>query len=116
MLENGYYPYHLKRRIKSNKGHLSNKQALDLFTLYKPAGMSHVLLSHLSKDNNSPQLAKELFRQHAGETEVIVASRFEETPVFMITSSPDMATRKPLVFRKKQPKQKSSPAVQLSLF
>ncbi|KAA9325006.1 MBL fold metallo-hydrolase [Adhaeribacter soli] len=116
MLENGYYPYHLKRRIKGNKGHLSNKQALDLFTLYKPAGMSHVLLSHLSKDNNSPSLAKELFQQHAGETEVIVASRFEETPVFMITASSDPEKKIRRVIKKKQPALKSSPAVQLSLF
>jgi phosphoribosyl 1,2-cyclic phosphodiesterase len=87
MLDNGYYPYHLKRRIKGDKGHLSNAQALTLFTTHKPAFMSHVLLSHLSRDNNSPQLVKDLFTTFAGGTEVIVASRYEETPVYRITAA-----------------------------
>jgi phosphoribosyl 1,2-cyclic phosphodiesterase len=87
MLDNGYYPYHLKRRIKGDKGHLSNAQALTLFTTHKPAFMSHVLLSHLSRDNNSPQLVKDLFTTFAGDTEVIVASRYEETPVYRITAA-----------------------------
>lgn len=34
LLEQGTYPYHLKRRIMGGNGHLSNKQALDLFTTY----------------------------------------------------------------------------------
>jgi phosphoribosyl 1,2-cyclic phosphodiesterase len=87
MLEKGYYPYHLKNRIRGGYGHLSNKQALDLFTAHKPDFMSHVLLSHLSKDNNCPRLAKTLFEKYAGNTEVIVASRFEETPVYTISAS-----------------------------
>lgn len=86
MLDRGNYPYHLKRRIKGGKGHLSNKQALELFTLYKPSFMSHVLLSHLSKDNNCPKLVQELFSHHAGSTEVIVASRYEESRLYQIGS------------------------------
>jgi UDP-N-acetylglucosamine transferase subunit ALG13 len=43
-----------------------------------------VLLSHLSKDNNSPVVAKELFQPHMDETQLIVASRFAETSVFTI--------------------------------
>lgn len=85
MLNNGYYPYYLKQRIRGGKGHLSNRQALSLFAAYKPAHMSHVLLAHLSKDNNCPNLVKELFTTHADGTEVVVASRFEETPVFTIS-------------------------------
>jgi phosphoribosyl 1,2-cyclic phosphodiesterase len=84
LLERGYYPYYLKRRIRSDHGHLSNKQALDLFTQHKPAFMSHVLLSHLSKDNNCPQLVKELFTSQAAGTEIIVASRYQQTPVYTI--------------------------------
>jgi len=49
MLESGNYPYFLKNRISNNKGHLSNTQALDLLLHHKPAFMSHVILSHLSK-------------------------------------------------------------------
>jgi len=84
MLDKGGYPYHLKRRIRGGNGHLSNKQALELFVAYKPAFMSHVLLAHLSKNNNSPQLVYDLFKANANETEIIVASRFEETPVYHI--------------------------------
>ena len=80
LLENGRYPYHLKARIRGDKGHLSNKQA---FALYSAQGahMSHLLLSHLSKDNNCPKIVRELFNSHAGETEIIIASRDQETEI-----------------------------------
>lgn len=84
LLDKGNYPYHLKKRIRGGKGHLSNKQALEVFTRHKPSFMSHLLLSHLSKDNNCPDLVKQLFTQHAGDTEVIVASRYEESKLYHI--------------------------------
>lgn len=84
LLEKGNYPYFLKRRIRGGKGHLSNQQALALFKEHKPAFMSHVLLSHLSKENNCPELVQDLFMPHKGSTEVIIASRFRETPVYSI--------------------------------
>jgi len=85
MLSSGGYPYYLKRRITGGYGHLSNKQALELFTGHKPAHMTHLLLAHLSKDNNSPELVQQLFDLHATGTEIIVASRHEETPVYAIS-------------------------------
>jgi phosphoribosyl 1,2-cyclic phosphodiesterase len=87
MLNNGSYPYFLKQRICGGRGHLSNREALELFNTHKPAHMSHLLLSHLSKDNNNPQLVKDLFDAHAKGTEVIVASRYEETAVFVVSST-----------------------------
>lgn len=87
LLENGHYPYYLKDRIRGNNGHLSNKQALDLFVNHKHEFMSHVILSHLSKDNNCPILVKDLFTKHAQNTKVIVASRLQETDIFHITSN-----------------------------
>nr|WP_121269222.1 MBL fold metallo-hydrolase [Pedobacter schmidteae] len=84
LLQKSTYPYFLKKRISGGKGHLSNKQALELFTTHKPAFMTHLLLSHLSKDNNCPDLAANLFREQANGTEIIVASRFEETKVYTI--------------------------------
>jgi len=86
MLDNGNYPYHLKRRIRGGYGHLSNKQALGLFMTHKPAYMSHLLLSHLSKNNNDPALVRELFDNCAGETTIVIASRFEETAVYHISA------------------------------
>ncbi len=84
MLDNGGYPYHLKRRIRGGNGHLSNKQALSLFTTHKAPYLSHLLLSHLSKNNNDPRLVQELFDSCAGETAIIIASRYEETAVYHI--------------------------------
>ncbi len=84
MLENGGYPFHLKRRIRGGQGHLSNKQALALFMTHKPSFMTHLLLSHLSKNNNDPKIVQELFDGCAGETKIIIASRFEETSVYHI--------------------------------
>jgi phosphoribosyl 1,2-cyclic phosphodiesterase len=84
MLEKGKYPYYLKKRIRGGKGHLSNEQALELFTTHKPSHMSHLLLSHLSKDNNSPERVSELFNRHAGGTEIVIASRYGETAVYEV--------------------------------
>lgn len=86
MLENGNYPYHLKVRIKGGKGHLSNKQAFELFCKYKHPKLSHLILSHLSKHNNHPALVHNLFTSttHANSMEIIVASRYEESAVYSL--------------------------------
>ena len=87
MLDEGNYPYYLKTRIRSEKGHLSNSQALDLFRNHRSESLHHVILSHLSKDNNCPIVVKDLFEKHAAQTKVTVASRFHETEVFNITAN-----------------------------
>ena len=87
MLEQGTYPLALKRRIRGGMGHLSNRQALELFITHKPAFMSHLFLSHLSRNNNCPELVNELFKGYAGNVKMIVASRYEETAVYQIESS-----------------------------
>ncbi|MES1215202.1 MAG: MBL fold metallo-hydrolase [Bacteroidota bacterium] len=87
MLEEGTYPLHLKNRIRGGEGHLSNTQALQLVIDHKPTFMSHLLLSHLSKNNNDPELVKNLFSRIAGTTEILVATRYNETPVLHIQSS-----------------------------
>ena len=84
MLNDGNYPFHLKKRISGGMGHLSNVQALELFTKYKPAFMTHLFLSHLSKNNNNPQLVKDLFNAYADGVEIVIASRYEETAVYSI--------------------------------
>jgi phosphoribosyl 1,2-cyclic phosphodiesterase len=87
MLEKGSYPIYLKNRIRGGMGHLSNKQALDIFITHKPKFMSHLLLAHLSHNNNSPELVQQLFNTHAGNVQVCVASRYKETDVFHICQS-----------------------------
>ena len=97
MLEHGNYPYFLKNRIRGGNGHLSNRQALELFTAHKPPFMSHLFLSHLSKNNNSPHLVQQLFNEHAGSVKMIIAPRDEETPVYHIcgASDPGLSTHQP---------------------
>jgi phosphoribosyl 1,2-cyclic phosphodiesterase len=94
MLHKGSYPVYLKNRIRGGKGHLSNHQALQFFRTQRPSFMSHLLLSHLSKENNCPKLVQELFTSHADGTEIIVASRYNETPVYTITGSKQTNVRK----------------------
>ncbi|HEX2682430.1 MAG TPA: MBL fold metallo-hydrolase [Ferruginibacter sp.] len=89
MLENGRYPLHLKNRIRGGHGHLSNKEALDLFIEHRSPALSHVFLSHLSKENNSPELVEELFNRHANGIHVSVASRYQAMDVFTIYGSQD---------------------------
>lgn len=84
MLENGNYPYHLKKRIRSDKGHLSNNQALDLFTTHRPSFMSYLFLSHLSKNNNCPLLVENLFNAQAQGVKIVIASRYAETAVYAV--------------------------------
>lgn len=90
MLHKGNYPFHLKKRISSEKGHLSNHQALELFKNHRPSFMTHLLLSHLSQNNNSPRLAEEIFKQHANGVQMIVASRYRETEVYKISATKNL--------------------------
>jgi phosphoribosyl 1,2-cyclic phosphodiesterase len=84
MLANGSYPFHLKNRIRGGKGHLSNDQALALFARHRPPFMSHLFLSHLSRDNNSPKVVKNAFKKIAGGTEIVIASRDKESSLYHI--------------------------------
>jgi len=84
MLDKSNYPYFLKRRIRGGNGHLSNQKALDLFTNHRSDFMTHLFLSHLSRENNCPDLVQRLFNEVADGVEIIVASRLEETAVYNI--------------------------------
>lgn len=59
MLENGPYPYSVKRRILSKLGHLSNKTCSEILPFLVENGTKNIILSHLSFHNNLPNLALE---------------------------------------------------------
>ncbi len=61
MLVNGPYPEYLKQRIASEKGHLSNFQAANLVCEKASDKLKQVFLSHLSRTNNTPDLAYATF-------------------------------------------------------
>lgn len=84
MLINGSYPAHLKRRISGRKGHLSNDQALELFLKHKPQNLQLLILSHLSQNNNHPDIVNKMFSEQANGVKVVIASRYKETELFNI--------------------------------
>ncbi len=84
MLERGAYPLALKNRIRNGSGHLSNEEAFDLLNQYRSPGLSHVFLSHLSRNNNSIERVQQTFDVLTEGLEIVVAPRDKETPVFFI--------------------------------
>lgn len=62
MLEMGPYPWYLKQRIASNRGHLSNEQGALLARETVARGTREIVLAHLSEKNNDISLALDVFR------------------------------------------------------
>ena len=110
MLTNGSYPIHLKRRISSRKGHLSNDQALELFLKHKPRNLQLLILSHLSQNNNHPEIVSKMFSEHAAGVKIVIASRHQECGLFSIERN-SIVVKSPKRFQKVQPNK-----AQLSLF
>ncbi len=73
MLQVGPYPYYLKQRILGDRGHLSNERAGQLLVHLLHDKLQSVVLGHLSKENNLPELAYEAVR-----VEVTMALRDNE--------------------------------------
>ncbi|MCH5279816.1 MAG: MBL fold metallo-hydrolase [Christensenellaceae bacterium] len=87
MLKNGPYPYPLKKRILSDKGHLSNENCgRALIRLYE-LGVRSAILGHLSKENNTEALAYSTVRglleaSGIADMQLTVAKRDAVTGVF----------------------------------
>jgi len=75
MLWNGSYPWHLKQRIASSTGHLSNEVAASLLDSVLHPGLKLCVLAHLSQENNLPDLAVRASREAAGESVMIWAGK-----------------------------------------
>ncbi|MEN8761984.1 MAG: MBL fold metallo-hydrolase [Thiogranum sp.] len=60
LLASGSYPWHLKKRVGGPLGHLSNQQAADLLTQIDVSRLQHLIAAHLSENNNSPHLVRQL--------------------------------------------------------
>jgi phosphoribosyl 1,2-cyclic phosphodiesterase len=75
MLEAGPYPPFLKRRIASDRGHLSNESAASALADIRWRGLAHVLALHISEQNNTPELAHHaLARRLDGHGSVLLAT------------------------------------------
>lgn len=75
MLWDGFYPDHLKQRVASSHGHLSNDQAFELIRDYAGPELLHVFLSHLSGENNRPELAAARFESLTDRFNIRLTSR-----------------------------------------
>ena len=84
MLQNGRYPYYLKNRIRGGEGHLSNRISMDAFLAHRSSRMKHLILGHLSGENNRVELVEELFAPHCVEMILSVAKRTEPSALFQI--------------------------------
>ena len=72
MLMMGSYPYALKRRVMSEEGHLSNEDAGKFCIELVKEGTERILLAHLSKENNFPELAYETSKGILAQNNIIV--------------------------------------------
>ena len=72
MVQNGEYPYYLKRRILSDRGHLSNIDCAEEAKELIKSGTTRLFLGHLSRDNNMPALAYETTYASIYETGAVI--------------------------------------------
>lgn len=83
MLVNGKYPHFLKARVKSDHGHLGNHQTSAFLTDNMSENLTHICLAHLSKNNNTPEIALKTLQQafskrgvaHNGQLHISVLNR-----------------------------------------
>lgn len=91
LLNNGAYPWYLKKRIASVSGHLSNDSAGQALLRIMGDCTREVILAHLSEDNNRPDLALDtvygILEQNSVDLEKInitVAPRFQPSQLKII--------------------------------
>ena len=93
MLQVGPYPYYLKQRILGDRGHLSNENSGRLLSRILHDKLQTIILGHLSKENNLPELAYEAVRMeitmgdnpyNASDFNIQVAGRSEVSCVIEI--------------------------------
>lgn len=82
MLMCGPYPYELKRRILSDRGHLSNESCAELISRLSQTGTKKFILAHLSEENNMPSLALATAKAVGAELEIAVAPKGEPSETF----------------------------------
>ncbi|MBL1410242.1 MBL fold metallo-hydrolase [Sphingobacterium faecale] len=82
MLRTGRYSYYLKNRISSGWGHISNREALELLLENRSPRLRHLILGHLSGENNTVDIVEQTFAPHCEEIELSIALRTEETPLY----------------------------------
>lgn len=80
MLMNGPYPWVLKQRIKGRTGHLSNMDTRDFIRDLVNENLKHVILAHLSEENNTPQKAFETVQECIDHSGITIDIAFPDRP------------------------------------
>lgn len=84
MLKNGPYPYDLKKRILSNRGHLSNKASATFGAHLANMGTISFMLAHLSEENNTPDIALDEFISNIADPRVEISVASPTLPTEML--------------------------------
>jgi phosphoribosyl 1,2-cyclic phosphodiesterase len=86
MLYNGSYPYHLKKRIASDMGHLSNEAASLYLSKLVGNKTKHIVLAHLSEENNTKEIAFETLQKSISkkDIDITIAKQDERTQVIEV--------------------------------
>ena len=63
LLKNGSYPYHLKQRIRSDRGHISNKDTVRYLKKLIGKKTKYIMLAHLSEENNNPDIVDKQIKE-----------------------------------------------------
>ena len=91
-LRSGPYPYSLKQRVLGSQGHLSNEDAAAFAARMATCGTECIVLAHLSKENNTPQLAYDAvdraLRAGGARVRLYVAPRDELSPAYETERTP----------------------------
>jgi phosphoribosyl 1,2-cyclic phosphodiesterase len=82
MLWEGPYSWPLKKRIASERGHLSNSQALNLVIEHAGSNLHTLFLSHLSGENNTPEIAFDTFKTLNSRFKIINTSRYKAGEIY----------------------------------
>lgn len=77
MLRMGKYPEYLKARIAGGSGHLDNRQTAAFLKEIISPGLNYIFLCHLSKDNNTPQIALRTVREALESKSIKVGNAME---------------------------------------
>ena len=89
MLHEGFYPWHVKKWIASDVGHLSNTQASCCLLEHSSKRLKNIILSHISVNNNTFEKAIETCRKIMKERldicpKIGISTRFEATELFRV--------------------------------
>lgn len=99
MLMDGAYPWSLKQRVRGSHGHLSNAQAAEIVRTAATDRLEHLVLAHLSEENNLPEVAFEAAQSalyHAGLSKVAVTVASQQQPIGpMRVTTPASAVPRP---------------------